>query len=146
MGGFEIAWWVWCLAGIVLLLAEFLTPGAFYQLFFGLAAIVVGLLAAIGAGLSLPVQLGLFLILSIGSLALLRKPLQLRFEETTDHKVDSIEGETAVALDDIAAGATGKAELRGTIWNARNVGEEPIESSHRCVVEKVDGLTLWIRA
>ena len=35
-------WWYWMLLGIVLLGAEMVTPGGFYILFFGLAALIVG--------------------------------------------------------------------------------------------------------
>ena len=40
-------WWVWILLGFLLLLAEVLTPGGLYLLFFGVAAILVGLLAGL---------------------------------------------------------------------------------------------------
>ena len=40
-------WWVWILLGFLLLLAELLTPGGLYLLFFGVAAIIVGLLAGL---------------------------------------------------------------------------------------------------
>ncbi len=35
-------WWYWMLLGLVLLGAEMVTPGGFYILFFGLAALIVG--------------------------------------------------------------------------------------------------------
>ena len=146
MEGFAVAWWIWMLGGILLLLAEFLTPGAFYQFFFGLGAMAVGLLGALGLELSLPVQLGLFLALSIGSLALLRKPLRMRFAGGPEEPVDELVGETAVALEEIAAGATGQVELRGSVWQARNVGDAPIGKSARCRVTAIHGLTLDVRA
>ena len=61
------------------------------------------------------------------------------------HKVDSLVGETALALEDIAPGAMGKVELRGASWTARNTGDQPIQRSERPKVERVDGLTLYIR-
>jgi len=146
MEGFAVAWWMWMLGGILLLLAEFLTPGAFYQFFFGLGAMAVGLLGALGLELSLPVQLGLFLALSIGSLALLRKPLRMRFAGGPEEPVDELVGETAVALEEIAAGAAGQVELRGSVWQARNVGDTPIGKSARCRVTAIHGLTLDVRA
>ena len=41
-------WWYWMLIGLVLLGAEMLTPGGFYILFFGLAALIVGSLTGLG--------------------------------------------------------------------------------------------------
>lgn len=146
MEGFVITWWMWFLFGLFLLLVEFLTPGAFYQLFFGVGAIAVGVLQAAGIQMSLPVQGVLFLVISLGALLLLRKPLREKLCRAEPGKpVDSLEGETAVALEDIAVDGIGKAELRGTAWNARNVGDSPISRSQRCRVERVDGLTLWVR-
>lgn len=145
MEGILIQWWMWFLFGVLLLLLEFLTPGAFYQFFFGVGALVVGLILAIWTGMPLGAQLGLFLILSVGSLAVLRKPLQQRFGKDSEDNVDKLQGETAIAMEDIAANAIGKAELRGTVWNARNVGDTPIAEAQRCRVENVDGLTLSIK-
>ncbi len=145
MEGLAISWWMWFVLGILLLLAEFLTPGALFQLFFGLGAIAVGLLEATGVGMSLPSQLLLFLAFSLGSLLLLRKPLRVRFGRSPEEEVDQLVGETVVAMEDIAVNGIGKAELRGSVWNARNAGETVITRSQRCRVERVQGLTLWIR-
>ena len=54
-------------------------------------------------------------------------------------------GETAFAVGRIQSNSFGKVELRGSAWNARNVGEEAVNPKQRCKVEKVDGLTLWVR-
>ncbi|MBU6434571.1 MAG: NfeD family protein, partial [Nitrospirae bacterium] len=60
--------------------------------------------------------------------------------------VDSMGGETAIPLEDLAPGGTGKAELRGTTWTAHNAGPALLKKSQRCKVERVEGLTLWITA
>jgi inner membrane protein len=145
MEGLIVQWWMWFLFGMLLLLLEFLTPGAFYQFFFGVGGIVVGLIVAVWPGMPLGAQLGVFLILSLGSLAVLRKPLQKRFGKDSEDNVDKLPGETAVAMEDIAVDGLGKAELRGSVWNARNVGAAPIEESQRCRVESRDGLTISIK-
>lgn len=145
MEGFVVTWWMWFLLGVLLLLAELITPGAFYQLFFGLGAIVVGLIGLVGINLPLPIQMLLFIALSIGSLLWLRKRLRVKLDSRLpEKKVDDLEGETAVAMEDIAVGAVGKAELRGAAWNARNAGDAVIPESQRCRVMRVDGLTLWL--
>ena len=140
-----IAWWMWFVAGIALLLAEFLTSGGFYLFFFGLGALAVAVLGAIGIHLPLRLELLLFLVLSLGALVLLRKKLRLKFDSSLpDKEVDKLENETAVAMDNIAVDAMGKAELRGTVWNARNGSSRMIARAERCRVTRVDGLTLWI--
>lgn len=139
-------WWIWILLGFFLLLVELLTPGGLYLLFFGTAAILVGMLA--GLDLSGPtwMQWLLFSILSIVALLLFRRPLLQKLRPAGQSKeVDSLAGETAVTLEDIAVDAIGKAELRGTSWNARNIGSNPLTRGQRCIVERVEGLMLWVR-
>jgi membrane protein implicated in regulation of membrane protease activity len=60
-------------------------------------------------------------------------------------EVDTLVGETAVVLEEMAAGAVGKVELRGSAWRAQNVSSSLLESGQRCRVEKVDGLMLQVR-
>lgn len=140
-----IAWWMWFVAGILLLLVEFLSAGGFFLFFFGLGALAVAVLGAVGVHLPLRLELLLFLAISLGTLVLLRKRLRLRFDSTLpDKEVDTLENETAVALDEIGVDQLGKAELRGTVWNVRNTGSRTISRSERCRVTRVDGLTLWI--
>ena len=55
-------------------------------------------------------------------------------------------GETAVVLDDISVNGIGKAEMRGTPWNTRNVSGRPLARGERCKVERVEGLTIFVRA
>lgn len=142
-----IPWWGWLLAGLFCLLAEMMIPGGFYLIFFGIGALIVGTLA--GLNLTGPewVEWLLFSLLSIGALLLFRRPLLERFQPAnTGKEIDSMIGEVAVALDEIAADGVGKAELRGTAWSARNVGETPVTKGQRCKVVKLDGLTLWVRS
>jgi membrane protein implicated in regulation of membrane protease activity len=59
--------------------------------------------------------------------------------------IDTLEGETGTALDDIGVGATGHVELRGTTWSARNTGSTPLPRGHRCVVVRAERLTLLVK-
>lgn len=139
-------WWVWILLGFLLLFTELLTPGGLYLLFFGIAAIIVGLMA--GLELIGPpwMQWLMFSVLSVVALSLFRRPLLKRLRPATQGiEVDSLVGQTAIALDDIAVDAVGRAELRGSAWSARNVGGILLARGQRCTVEKVDGLMLLVR-
>jgi membrane protein implicated in regulation of membrane protease activity len=87
-----------------------------------------------------------FLALSVVSLKLFRRPVLERFQASIPSgKVDSMEGEMAVALEDIPSGGYGKAELRGSAWNAHNTSGQAIARQQRVRVVKVDGLTLQVR-
>ncbi|MBE0656662.1 MAG: NfeD family protein [Bryobacteraceae bacterium] len=142
-----VPWWMWVVLGMVLLLGEVLTPGGFFIIFFGAAAVVVGLLKALGLEMALSYELMLYAVLSVVGLLFFRKPLQQRFKQLTPNiAVDEMTGETGKAVEEIGAGATGKVELRGTTWNAKNSGEAALAKGVECVVEAVNGLTLTVRA
>jgi membrane protein implicated in regulation of membrane protease activity len=81
----------------------------------------------------------------VGSLLLFRSPLMHWLQlDTPGVDVDSLVGDTAIPLDDIAPGAVGRAELRGTVWTARNPGAVTLARGQRCVVVSVDRLTILI--
>ena len=142
----SFTWWLWTLVGLLLLAGELLTPGGFYLIFFGAGAIAVGILKLFRLQLGLPLEGLIFIVISVAALALFRKPLLQRFKGLSPtSNVDNLTSEVATALEDIPAGGRGKAELRGTSWNAQNMGDSPIRKATRCKVERVDGLTLLVR-
>jgi membrane protein implicated in regulation of membrane protease activity len=141
-----MVWWAWIVLGLVLLALELASPGDFYFLFFGLSAALVGLFALLGLGEPYWVQWLFFSVLSLGAVFLLRKPLIERTRGGPAQDMDSLVGNLAHALAEIAPGAEGKVELRGAGWEARNTGPEPLARGQECVVEKVEGLVLSVRA
>jgi membrane protein implicated in regulation of membrane protease activity len=142
----SISWWVWLIAGFALALLELTTPGGFYFLFFGIAALAVGLLSGVGIIPQTWLQLMVFSVLAVAISLLFRKPLLQRFgPRIPEIAVDSLVGETATALADIDVNAFGKVELRGSAWSARNTGTRKLSRGDRCTVERVEGLSVWIR-
>ncbi len=141
-----MAWWIWVLGGLVLLLAEILTPGGFFVVFFGAGAILVGALKALGWDGPAWAEWLVFTVLSLVTLAFFREPLMRRFNLKAGKPVDRLEGETALVTEDVAPGGVGKAEMRGASWTARSSGEVALARGQRCRVERVEGLTLWLRA
>lgn len=140
-----MTWWYWLFLGLVLAGAEMASPGGFYLLFFGIAALVVGALAGFELVVADWLQWLLFSVIAVLSLLLFRGPLLRMSQGQKSHPVDTMVGETAVLLDDVPPGQTGKAELRGTTWSARNGGASPLSKGQRAAVTKVDGLTLWLK-
>lgn len=131
--------------GFLLLATETLAPGVFL-LFFGLGAVFMGFVELIFPDLPLWVDILLFLGISTLWLALFRRRLIAYIERRNPaKKVDSIAGEVAIALDDLAPSVMGRAELRGAGWSAMNLSDQLIPKSARCRVEKVEGLTLLVR-
>ena len=140
-----MTWWYWLVLGLVLIALEMVSSGGFYIIFFGVAAVVVAPLAAMGA--STTSQWLLFSVLSIVSLVLFRNPMMRALNLGAGAPdIDTLAGETGTALEDIGAGGNGRVELRGTTWSARNAGSIPLARGSRCVVVRAERLTLLVKA
>ena len=138
-------WWAWLLVGFLLVFAELLTPGGFYLLFFGLAGIAVGLLSLAGVVLPAWGEWLTFTVLAIGATLVFRKPLLDRLQKRMPaQRGDELQGEIATPVEAILPGAVGKAELRGTSWNARNAAARALAAGERCRVVGMDGLQLLL--
>jgi membrane protein implicated in regulation of membrane protease activity len=91
------------------------------------------------------VQLLLFSVLSVGSLLLFRNPLLRAFQrDPQSPAIDTLVGEIGTVADDLAPGAVGQIELRGTAWSARNAAAATLPRGSRCRVVWVEGLTLHV--
>ena len=138
-----LLWWHWLVFGLILALGEAVTPGGFFLIFFGIAALAVGLMARVDMAGPSWVQLLLFSAISVGSLVLFRARL-LRWMQLDPQRpaVDSLVGEIATASGDLLPGGIGKVELRGSSWSARNVSDHVVMAGARCRVLRVDGLMI----
>ena len=140
-----MAWWVWVLAAFVLLIIEFFTTTAHVG-FFAVGAFLVAILVSLDAGGPLWFQLIFFATSSVVLLIFVRPIIVRKLGLNKTPVVDSMSGQHAIALEDIAADSDGRAEMRGTTWSARNVGDKPLARGQKCVVDRVVGLTLYVRA
>lgn len=141
-----MSWWIWVALGLVLAAIELATPGGIFIIFFGIAALAVGALTLAGLVASTWVQWLLFPIIALVAVRLFRQPLLGRLGMRADSvAVDTLVGEVATPSTDIAPGGHGRAEMRGSTWNAHNVGTVPIAAGQRCRVVMVHGLVLDIR-
>jgi membrane protein implicated in regulation of membrane protease activity len=143
-------WWHWVVGGIALSALELATPGGFFVVFFALAAVIVGALQLAGLVDTPWVQWLLFSVLGVAGLTLFRKPLLdlmgLHPSREGEGDLDTLVGESAVVVSSIMLpGERGRVELRGTGWNARNVGSTTLAIDQRCRVVAIHGLTLDVR-
>jgi membrane protein implicated in regulation of membrane protease activity len=138
-------WWHWLLLGLVLVALEMAASGGFYVIFFGIAALAIGALHLFQIAGPVWWQFLLFSILSVTSLLLFRGPVLhwMRLDEP-GVDVDSLVGETAIPLEDIAPGSVGRAELRGTVWSARNASALAVVRGQRCAVVRVERLMIFL--
>lgn len=145
-----MAWWLWILVGAGLLVAELFLPSDFFFFFFGVAAVLVGILEVLGVSGPASTQWLLFSVLAIALTLGLRRKLRAALSRgdgalAAGSGPGSLVGDLVVVAADVPDGDVGKAELRGTSWTIRHVDAGALRSGQRCRVERVDGLTLWVR-
>ncbi len=140
-----MSWWIWIVIGFVLLALEF-TAASLHLGFFAIGAFVVGLLVLFGVDLPLWAELMIFTAVSLLAFFFVRPWLVRRLELDQKKVVDTLVGERAIAMEEIPAHGLGKAEMRGTTWSARNVGDTVLNRGQRCVVAAVEGLVIHVRA
>ena len=99
-----MSWWIWVLGGLVLLLAEILTPGGFFVVFFGIGAILVGAAKAVGWAGPAWAEWLVFTILSVATLGVFRQPLMRRFDVPATARVSLALYNTRDEVDALAAG------------------------------------------
>ncbi len=113
---------LWFIFGLVLILAELGIPGLII-IFFGLGAWVTALICLF-ADISLNLQLGIFLVVSVLSLALLRKYVKTRFFSAKANDSETLQdefiGRRAITATAFQPGRNGKIEFKGTLWEAHS--------------------------
>jgi len=137
-----MTWWAWIVLGVVLLGAEVVISTEFYIVFFGAAAVLVGLAQLAGAGMPVWLQWLAFGVVAVACLVLYRERFRKILSRPDRPVDDQVIGQTATVRGRIAPGSTGSAELRGTVWSARNDGARELADGETCRVAAVQGLTL----
>ena len=140
-----MTWWHWLAIGLILIALEMAASGGFYVIFFGVAAIAIGGLHLFDLAGPLWLQFLLFSVFSVGSLLIFRNPiLRMLGLHGPAVDVDPLVGDIATPNDDIAPNEVGQAELRGTVWSARNNTGATLKRGQRCKVVKVERLMLFL--
>jgi membrane protein implicated in regulation of membrane protease activity len=135
-----MSWWLWALLGLALSALE-LATGGFFLIFFGVGAIFIGLFTALGLTGPPEAQWLEFALASVVLLAIFRRRI-LRMMQPSQPDPGALAGEIASTLGEIKSGEIGRAELRGSVWSAKNVSGADLPRGARCRVQSVDGLTL----
>lgn len=138
-------WWAWLVAGLGLMALELAAvDAAFYVVFLGAAAVVVGVAESAGAGLPVWGQWALYAVLAIASMVLFRRKLYDRLRGSAQGFDNSTVGETVDVTEDVPAGGRTRVAMRGSRWQATNVGAEAIRAGARARVVAVIGTTVDI--
>ena len=140
---------IWFVAGLVMILLEFVQPGLVI-IFFGVGAWVVSLLAFLGILEALTSQILVFGVVSVGLLLALRRWVKDKFyghvgaKQDLTQNLDEFTGKSVTVLQDIFPGKSGgKVEFKGATWSA--VSEQEIKKGEMASIVELDGLTLIIK-
>ncbi len=137
---------VWLSLGILLLLVE-VTTGGFWVGFFGVGALVTGLLVWFGVVASLNAQIATFVLASVLPLVLFRRSL-VRWlnRDKPIVPIGDAAGQTAVVVSEIGPGAIGRVEFQGSTWDAETVSDERLAPNTRVRIVRQDGTRLFVRS
>lgn len=136
--------WAWMVLAVALFALETIVPGVHF-LWFGLAAVVVGVLA-MATGMSLPAQLVAFALVSIVTVFWVRRYAR---PEAVQSDVPDLNARGAqyvgrtVVLEEGIRGGRGKARIGDTIWP---VAGADAPAGTRVTVVGADGVVLKVEA
>ena len=140
-------WWGWLILGAVLAGVELTAADlAFYFIFLGVSAIVVGLAELAGADLPLWGQWLAFAGLSLSSMVLFRRRVYEKLKGDAPGFDGTPTGEVIEVPEAVGFGERTRVQLRGSQWNATNVGKEPIAAGSSARVVGARGAGLEIEA
>ena len=146
----NVAWILWAVLGVILIIAEIFTPG-FVLLWFGIGALAAAFAGLVGIS-SLTLQFLIFIIVSVGLTAASRTIFVNYFsrEKTgSDLKtgVDAMPGQIGTVVSSSRGALNeGAVKVYGSTWTAYPAeGEDPLEAGERVTVERVQGASIYVR-
>jgi membrane protein implicated in regulation of membrane protease activity len=141
--------YLWFIAGVIFIIAELLTPG-FVLLWFGVGAIVAGVLALLNLGLGL--QLVTFLIIAIALTVASRTIFERFFMRNAPGNsvrtgIESLPGQVGTVVQASQGGLHEAAvKVYGSTWTAYPApGEDPLCEGERVEVDRIEGAVLYVR-
>jgi len=139
----DMQWWL--IAAILLFILEVITPG-FVLANFGVASLIAGIAAWLGA--SLTVQVVVFVVSCLASFVTLRPLLHktiLRGQKQTRTNVDALVGRMGRVTDAIPqAPEVGRVQIDGDSWQAMSVHGAPILAGATVRIIRVDSTTVIV--
>lgn len=138
-------WWAWLIAGIVLMVVELAAvDAAFYLVFLGAAAVLVGIAVLGDPTLPIWTQWVLYGVLAVASMLFFRRKLYERLRGGVRGFDNSTVGEIVELAEDVPAGGTTRIDMRGSQWTATNVGTTPMGAGARARIVSVSGASVDI--
>lgn len=143
----QLEWWAWIVGGIGLILAELAIP-SFFVIWFGLGALLVGLLALLVPGLSLTAQLAIWTGASLAMVILWFKVFKPGFHKTRiGTAAGEAVGEIGLLVSAVAPFERGKVRFQRPVLGSEEwvcVADTPIAAGERVKVVAVEGSFLTV--
>ena len=140
-------WWTWVVGGIALILAELAIP-SFFIVWFGLGAVLVGLLLLGLPQLSLTAQLALWTVASLAMVVLWFRVFKRSFFKTRVGTADGeVIGEVGVLVSAVAPFERGKVRFQRPLLGSEEWGclaDAAIAAGERVRVVAVEGSYLKV--
>ena len=146
----NLLWILWCVLGLVLIVAEVFTTG-FVLLWFGIGALAAAFAGLVGID-SLAVQFMIFAVVSMGLTVASRTIFVNYFsrERTGDSLrsgADALPGKIGTVVSSSRGALNeGAVKVFGSTWTAYPAaGEAPLEAGERVRVESIEGASIYVR-
>lgn len=140
-------WWHWIVGGVLLTLAELAIP-AFYIIWFGLGALLVGVVVLLAPGLSGTAQISLWIIASLAMTVLWFRVFRQGFERTrSGTAAGEVIGETGLLVAAIEPFAKGRVRFQRPLLGSDEwvcLADESITAGERVRVVAVEGSFLKV--
>jgi membrane protein implicated in regulation of membrane protease activity len=132
--------------GAILLAAELLgVEAAFYLIFLGVAAIIVGAIELAGVGLDVWLQWLLFAALAVISMVFFREKLLAKLRPHGVGYKSGPVGDTVTIENALEPGQSGRLAYRGSEWTVVNDGSETLVTGQSARISRVDGVKLNLK-
>ena len=143
----NLEWWTWVVGGIALILAELAIP-SFFIVWFGLGAILVGLLMLALPHLSLTAQLAVWTLASLAMVVLWFRVFRQSFVKTRIGTADGeVIGEIGLLVSAVAPFQRGKVRFQRPVLGSEEwicLADTAIAAGDRVKVVAVEGSFLKV--
>lgn len=143
----QLEWWTWIVGGIALILAELAIP-SFFVIWFGLGALLVGLLALLLPGLSLTAQLAIWTFASLAMVVLWFRVFKPGFHKTRiGTSAGEAIGEIGLLVSAVAPFERGRVRFQRPVLGSEEwicVADTAISAGERVKVIAVEGSFLTV--
>ncbi len=138
-------WWAWLTAGLLLMVLELAAvDAAFYLVFLGAAAVLVGIVVFGEPGFPVWGQWVLYAVVAVASMVFFRRKLYDRLRGGVQGFDNSTVGEVVDVAEDVPIGGRTRIAMRGSRWAATNVGTTALVAGGQARVVAVRGVKLEI--